>query len=116
MNRIAPLVAIAAVLAFAAAAEAQCCYTTYYQPATVYYSAAPRRPLITPLHPPRPTTPLPDDDVLRGRADDDLLRGGTHDDVLRRRPSDRVLRSARGLLRTGVLSGADARIYRGVRW
>jgi hypothetical protein len=41
MNRIAPLVALAAVLAFATAAEAQCCYTTYYQPATVYYSAAP---------------------------------------------------------------------------
>jgi hypothetical protein len=41
MNRIAPLVAIAAVLAFGAAADAQCCYTTYYQPATVYYSAAP---------------------------------------------------------------------------
>jgi hypothetical protein len=41
MNRTVLFLAIAVALCGAVAAEAQCYYTSYYQPATVYYSAAP---------------------------------------------------------------------------
>jgi hypothetical protein len=51
MNRTVFLFAVVVALSGAAAADAQCFYTSYYQPATVYYSAAP-----TPYYGAVPTT------------------------------------------------------------
>lgn len=41
MNRTVFLLAIAVAAIGASAADAQCFYTSYYQPATVYYAPAP---------------------------------------------------------------------------
>ena len=73
--------------------------TAYYAaaPTTTYYAAAPT----TTYYAAAPTT---------------TYYAAPYHDVLRRRPRDGVLRSARVLLRTGVLSGEKRILYRGWRW